>query len=681
MSGLQRWICFVLLVLGLTAALYSCWLKLRADREYRDVAVLVDWHALNSLPDGSGAINLAAAAAREPEGGDSRPDVVWQLLEELPDAYLCYGEETVGTLLAQGIFEPAGLTTGAPAFAVTDERLVKDISHGAARHGYPLANNASTGYRLVVQFPALPEEELALLPVAWLSSVITAAQWRGVGLILRPGGGEFLGENGIRRTLDYCKDQPLVLFQGPVVLGYPFALPDVARQLNSQDQFFGWVEFDEQDGGAQLAARLAPQVVRVHSIPPEEMVNYGVNSAVARFMRAVRERNIRCLYLRPFVRGEVISLAAEWDYKDSLLDANRAYFKQLALALNNAGFAVSREFKQPQDPPDWLALWRPLFVTLAVGAAGILLFALWLPGLPRWVWWVLLALTGVKALLAVYLPVVDKAVLLAAALFFPLLGFWLALAVYQQLAQRLSAGQLSRLAAALLALALASAVTMLGGLLIHGGMWDAAASLKVSQFRGVTLALGLPVLLLAAYAWQAETLQDAYDRAARRLADYWQRFTTLWQSPIRYGDVAFIFIALGALAIVLLRSGNESPLEVLNVETWFRNGLEQWFAVRPRTKELLGHPLFVVFLLSLPWRSRISLLFGLAALLGQVSILNTFCHLHTPLAVTIERVLLGIALGLASGLVWGLLILVLTWLGRRLSMGLNRAGPQPTDGD
>ena len=178
----------------------------------------------------------------------------------------------------------------------------------------------------------------------------------------------------------------------------------------------------------------------------------------------------------------------------------------------------------------------------------------------------------------------------------------------------------------------------------------------------MTLALAVPVLVVAAYCWQAESLQDAYDAITRRLADYWQRFVTLWQAPIRYGDVAFIFIALGVLAIVLLRSGNESPLEVLSVETWFRGSLEQWFAVRPRTKELIGHPLLVVFLLSLPWRSRVSLLLVLGGLLGQVSILNTFCHLHTALSVTIERTLLGLGFGLVSGALWGVIAL----LGARL---------------
>ncbi len=190
--------------------------------------------------------------------------------------------------------------------------------------------------------------------------------------------------------------------------------------------------------------------------------------------------------------------------------------------------------------------------------------------------------------------------------------------------------------------------------------------LKVGQFRGVTPALALPILLLAGYAWQAETLQDAFDRATLRLLPYWQRFMALWTAPIRYGDVAFIMIALGAVGVVLLRSGNDSPLEVLSVESWFRGSLEQLFTVRPRTKELLGHPLLVVFLLSLAWRNRLALLFGLAALLGQVSILNTFCHLHTPLLLTLQRVGAGTGAGPGQRRVWGAVVLLGNWVWGRL---------------
>ena len=655
MSRAQLWICYIFLVAGLVVAVYSIWLKTTADGAYgRELVVLVDWHALNSLA------GVGAEEGTDTLGEDRPP--VRRLLDELDGASVCYGEETVGTLLDQGVFAPAWVESAAPAYTVMQRAHEHNIAAGAGRHGYRFEQGAATAGRLVVEFPSLPEEDLMLLPVAWLDTVIDTVHGWKVPLVLRPGGAEFLGENGLGNTLGFAAAQPLMLFQGPTVLGYPGRLDDVAGQLKGQDQVFGWVEFDEQDGGHELAARLSPRVVRVHSIPPEEMVNYDAAGAVARYTRAARERNIRCLYVRPFVRGSAALPLTSEGYRERLAEANRQYFQQLQRSLLSAGFRPTAEPPVPTDPPDWLTRIRPLFVTLAVGAVGTLLFAMWLTAWPRWVWWLLIALTALKAIAAVFVPVVDAAVLFAASLFFPLWGLWLAMLGYQRMVRDRPAWHPARLGAALLALVVASAFTVLGGLLIHGGMWDAAAMLKVSQFRGVTLALAVPLLVFAAYAWQGETLQDAYDSLTGRLSDYWQRLLALWQSSIRYGDVAFIFIALGAVAIVLLRSGNESPLEVLSVETWFREGLEQVFAVRPRTKELIGHPLLVVFFLSLPWRNRLTLLFGLAGLLGQVSILNTFCHLHTPLLVTGQRVLLGLGFGLLSGLLWGIVAL----LGARL---------------
>ena len=657
MSRRQLTVALVLLALGLVVTGWSVVERVQADAAYRGVMVLVDWHALNTVAD--------TALTGEEDYSRHR-----EYLDCFDDALVCYGEETVGTLLDRGIIAPAWLTTGSPAYLVADPRYVDDIARGAARHGYNYERSANTDGRLVVQFPDLPEEDLRLLPVAWLSDVIAAAHETGLGLVLRPGGSEFLSAGGIEETLGYAAKQPLMLFQGPTVLGYPDRIPTVAKQLLDQQHYFGWVEFDEQDGGASLASRLAPHVLRIHSIPPEEMVNYNVDSAVARYIRAVRERNIRCIYVRPFIRGRVIN-TKDTGYRDSLHQVNLDYFRKIDDGLKAAGFSYLTEINylggppaSPPNPNGALALVRPLFATLATGAAVILLLAMWFPGWPKWVWTLFLALTALKGLAAIKLGLLHAPVMLAAALAFPLLGFWLALWAFQALTSRLRCGPQNpwRLVLALLALLIAGVVTAIGGLVIHGGMWDAEAMLKVTQFRGVTVALALPVLLLAAYAWQAETLNDAYNAVTLRLTDYWQRFLALWQAPIRYGDVAFIMIALGAVGLVLMRSGNDSPLEVLSIEGLFRDSLEQWFTVRPRTKELIGHPLFVVFLLSMPWRNRLTLLFAMAALLGQVSILNTFCHLHTPLLLTVERVLLGLGLGLVSGLVWGVVVLAASWL-------------------
>ncbi|MEM2936578.1 MAG: DUF5693 family protein, partial [Candidatus Bathyarchaeia archaeon] len=55
-------------------------------------------------------------------------------------------------------------------------------------------------------------------------------------------------------------------------------------------------------------------------------------------------------------------------------------------------------------------------------------------------------------------------------------------------------------------------------------------------------------------------------------------------------------------------------------------------------------------------------LVALLATVGQVSIVNTFAHLHTPIEVSVKRVLLGIFLGLVLG---GILFLVASLVDRR----------------
>ena len=625
------------------------------DRSYKDAAVMVDWQALASLPDASGGSISYPEDSEQP----------WQLLAALPGAQLCYGEETVGSLLDSGILAQAEMATGAPAYEVTDERYSADIARGASRHGYPYRRVArfASGYEnLVVQFPAMPEEDLRLLPVAWFQSVQDAAALHGASLILRPGGSEFLGDHGLQETMGFIANQPLVLFQGPTVLGYPGRLDEVADAIKANGQTFCWVEFDEQDGGGGLARRMTDSegqihLARLHSIPPEEMDNYDIAGAVARYMRAVDERSMRVLYVRPFIRGKQLNggSAGDTGYVQRLVELNRRYFQTLVSELQTEGFTIAKQPRTLQSVmPDfrggiWVAAWLPGILLLI----GLLAF----PGresIPLPLFLGMLATGLLAAGAATFSSAARDILLLLAAIAFPLVGFWMAMHVNMYLTTRLICKRFCprRIFIAMLSLGVASLFSMAGGIIIHGALAGAEGILKLSEFRGVTLAMAVPVLLFAAWAWQAETLADAWLAAENRLVGYWQRFSTLWQSPIRYGDVAFILIAMGIIGVVLLRSGNDSLLGVLSFESLFREVLEQSFGVRPRTKELLGHPLLMLFLLSIAWRTRVSVMLGIGALLGQISILNTFCHLHTPLELTITRVLLGLALGAATGLVW-----------------------------
>jgi len=74
--------------------------------------------------------------------------------------------------------------------------------------------------------------------------------------------------------------------------------------------------------------------------------------------------------------------------------------------------------------------------------------------------------------------------------------------------------------------------------------------------------------------------------------------------------------------------------------------------VRPRTKEfLIGHPALVIGAwMLLTGRMRFLPLAMFLATIGQVSIVNTFCHLHSPLLVSLQRTGWGILLGVGLGL-------------------------------
>ena len=61
----------------------------------------------------------------------------------------------------------------------------------------------------------------------------------------------------------------------------------------------GVIELSPQPGDRELAHSLGNRGIRVHSINPQELLGIDPQVAVERWRRAVRERNVRMLYVRP----------------------------------------------------------------------------------------------------------------------------------------------------------------------------------------------------------------------------------------------------------------------------------------------------------------------------------------------------------------------------------------------
>lgn len=176
------------------------------------------------------------------------------------------------------------------------------------------------------------------------------------------------------------------------------------------------------------------------------------------------------------------------------------------------------------------------------------------------------------------------------------------------------------------------AFSVLAGVVIHGLGSTPSSVLGLAQMRGVKLQLLLPLLLGAALLLSPEQ--------AKRLMDV----------NLKVKHLLFAGVFVGLLGgVYLMRSGNFPVLPVSDGERYFRDWLDSVLVARPRFKEfLVGHPLLLIGLALKKKNGEFETVARgclLAGLIGQISIMNTFTHFHSPLQVGLIRTLNGFWVG------------------------------------
>lgn len=642
---LVRTVAVLVLAAGVLASLYVAAMRWDLERSHDRVAIVIDYEDAQKL-------SLLC--------GHAADQVLGALREAGAEACAVY-EDTLAGLEEEGRLSLRRGAAGSMVAISPDPDLLRRI----ARHVHGrlpgqeildpqpyLSGPGAAEYALdlpaaAVQYPALG--------LGFDPAEIVSVAGAGLSLVARPSAQGVATAQGAAFVIEEtaATGAEAVVFAGAFVLGYRDNLKDVAELLAERQLPYASLEFGKQYGDAGLSRHLRGQVLRAHAITETEMITMSPREAGERFLRAARERGIRLLYVRLFLHGS-----------SPALEKNYEYIADMYKRLSSAGF--TSEMPQPLPRMRLSVTWR-LAGALGVIAGGLLLLTNLLPLSGRTL--LLLACLGVM-LAACGLsttPVLTRKVFaLLAALIFPTLAL-----------ARLRPGSAAELdtirqaAGTVLRQYLACAgLSLCGAALIVGLLSDTSFMSHTDLFSGVKVSLWLPLPMVAVIH-----LGQLYGRG-ESVADQWRRSLQNWagvlRGPVLYWQVVIIIGVLAAAALILLRSGHEMGVGASDVEMRFRDALERALVVRPRQKEfLVGHPLLILTLgLIALGRVRGMWLGLMGAAIGQTSMVNTFCHIHTPLSVSLLRTFHGLWLGAVLGLLL-LIATVAVW---------RRTVPPPAEG-
>lgn len=407
-----------------------------------------------------------------------------------------------------------------------------------------------------------------------------------------------------------------MLFNDKEIPGYPEKTRTVADLLKDNDGStkitIGIIEFSEQKGLNQLGILLNKDVIRLHTISNSEMGNLTPDSALDRWMLAVRERNMRSLLVRFF----------DITAPGSCLQENFDYVESIQNGLLESGFTLNQPYEKPESIYTNVALLALIGIAVIAGIMLILL-EMRLPKLSLLVlacgvvaWFILLMLQPTLA---------KKLMSLMSVITFPTLS-----CVLFMKPEARSVGQ------SILTLLKMCFISYIGAILMVGLMADILFMLKLDQFVGVKVAHVVPIVAVPfiLYIWNAEKPMTFIKQLLEKTLDY--KWTLLG-----------VLVAIAGV-IYLSRTGNTGA-ELSGAESAMRTFLNDMMGVRPRSKEfLIGYP-FTILLFWLG-ASRKNWILTIPAIIGQVSLVNTYAHVHTALIMSMHRSLNGLVLGIVIGL-------------------------------
>lgn len=185
-------------------------------------------------------------------------------------------------------------------------------------------------------------------------------------------------------------------------------------------------------------------------------------------------------------------------------------------------------------------------------------------------------------------------------------------------------------------------ISVLGVLCIIVLLSDYSYLITVSQFYGVKLSFVFPIILVGGYFYLMPNRISSVFYVVRRLL----------YSPIRMISLVVGFVGIVFVGVYVLRSGNYISFGATSTEILMREFMDTVLFVRPRLKEfLVGYPMlmFAFWFVGRDLSRQWVWFFNALGVVALVSLINSFCHFHTPLIVSVYRTGLGLFVGIVFG--------------------------------
>lgn len=389
----------------------------------------------------------------------------------------------------------------------------------------------------------------------------------------------------------------------------------------------------DQKGMNRLAYLTDYNAIRLHSITDQEAFNEP-DVLGDRLSLATKDRNIRMIYFnigvkKDFTKAEIVNSI------DNMLHSLKEPGHAIASIEANGYTLGQAEAFHVVDAP-----WQR-YAKLLVVIGGVAMIALMISFFVPYVMLpaFLIGLVGSAGLFVLKPNLLEQALALGVAISAPTIAMVLAVRRVD-MSPTVTAGG-ARLAKALGLFLRTTVLSLMAVPFVIALLNNITYSLVLEQFRGVSLLHFVPIVLTALYVFLYRG-ESVFKEGKRWL---FTPITVLW------------VLALGVVGAVglfyLSRTGNAGTL--LPGEATFRALLENTIGVRPRNKEfLMAHPLLIAGAF-IAYRYRIGVYLFIIGSIGQLSMVDTFAHIHTPVIISLIRTVLGIGLGIVVALIFVLI--------------------------